>query len=220
MLDIMKVTCSGVILAGGRNTRFSGKDKAFLSVGSVRIMDRLVHLFKEIFEEVVLVTNDPLKYLDWDVYVVTDLIPLRSSLTGIHSGLFHATSQYAFFSACDTPFLKKQMVEMIVSAIDAKVDVVIPETAKGLEPLCAAYSQRCLEPITRLLEKKQPKIQSFFKKSRVRTIHEKVLRKIDPDLNSFYNINTPEDLVRAEEMWSSNIGFKQHYQPDQKPSGI
>ena len=208
MFDIMKVSCSGVILAGGRNTRFSGKDKAFLSVGSTRIMDRLVHLFKEIFEEVVLVTNDPLKYLDYDVYVVTDLVPLRSSLTGIHAGLFHINSQYAFFTACDTPFLKKQLVERIVSAIDDKVDIIIPETSKGMEPLCAAYSQRCLQPITRLLEKRQLKIQSFFNKSRVRTIHENALRKIDPDLTSFFNINTPEDLVRAEEMWGSDIGFK------------
>ena len=208
MFGTMKASCSGVILAGGRNTRFSGKDKAFVSVGSTRIMDRLVRLFKEIFEEVVLVTNDPLKYLEYDVYVVTDLVPLRSSLTGIHAGLFHVNSQYAFFSACDTPFLKKQLVEMIVSAIDDKVDVIIPETAKGMEPLCAAYSQRCLEPITRLLEKRQMKIQSFFKKSRVRTIHENTLRKIDPDLNSFFNINTPEDLVRAENIWGSEIGFK------------
>ncbi len=203
MFDFMKVPCSGVILAGGRNTRFSGKDKAFLRLGSERIMDRLVGLFKDIFEDVVLVTNDPLKYLDWDVFVVTDLVPVRSSLAGIHAGLFHVMSPYAFFSACDTPFLKKQMVELIVSAIDIKVDVVIPQTAKGLEPLCAAYSQRCLQPITRMLEKGQLKIQSFFNKSRVRTIHENSLRKIDPDLDSFFNINTPEDLVRAEALMST-----------------
>ena len=220
MLTFMKVPCSGVILAGGRNTRFSGKDKAFLTVGAVRIIDRLLHLFKELFDEVILVTNDPLKYLEWDVYIVTDLFPLRSSLTGIHAGLFHAASPYAFFSACDTPFLKKELVETIVDTIESNVDIVIPETAKGMEPLCAAYSQRCLLPITQHLEKNQLKIQSIFNKARIRTLQESALRKIDPDLTSFYNINTPGDLARAEEIMVSQHGFEPHYRSDKDPSGL
>ena len=58
----MEFPCTGVILAGGMNTRFSGRDKAFLSVGGKRIMDHLYHLFDSLFEDIVLVTNDPHKY--------------------------------------------------------------------------------------------------------------------------------------------------------------
>ena len=200
--------CTGVILAGGQNKRFAGTDKAFEHVGKATIFDHIYGIFREFFDRILLVTNHPEKFMAWDIPMAADLYGFRSSLTGLHTGLFYTTTPYAFFAACDTPFLKKQLVEMIVSAIEDKVDVIIPETAKGMEPLCAAYSQRCLEPITRLLEKRQLKIQSFFKKSRVRTIHENTLRKIDPDLNSFFNINTPEDLVRAENICGSKIGFK------------
>jgi len=194
----MKFPCTGVILAGGMNTRFSGKDKAFIPVGGKPIVERLGGIFHELFEEIILVTNTPQKYLAWDFHIVTDLFPFRSSLTGIHAGLFHATRPYAFFAACDTPFLKKEMVQTIVDAIDSGVDIVIPETSAGMEPLCAVYATRCLKIIELNLARRKLKIQMLFKKVRVKKIQETVLRDIDQDLISFFNINTPEDLARAE----------------------
>jgi len=97
-----------VILAGGLNTRFSGTNKAFLRIRGKRILDHIYDLCKELFEEIILVTNDPLQYLEWDLVIATDIFPVRSSLTGIHAGLFCATNPYAFFIACDAPFLKKR----------------------------------------------------------------------------------------------------------------
>ncbi len=194
----MKFPCTGVILAGGMNTRFSGRDKAFIPVGGKPIIERLGGIFQELFEEIILVTNTPQEYLAWDFHIVTDLFPFRSSLTGIHAGLFHATRPYAFFAACDTPFLKKKMVQTIVDAIDSGVDIVIPETSAGMEPLCAVYATRCLKIIEMNLARRKLKIQMLFKKVRVKKIQETVLRDIDRDLISFFNINTPEDLARAE----------------------
>jgi molybdopterin-guanine dinucleotide biosynthesis protein A len=194
----MKFPCTGVILAGGMNTRFSGRDKAFIPVGGKPIIKRLAGIFQELFEEIILVTNTPQKYLAWDFHIVTDLFPFRSSLTGIHAGLFHATRPHAFFAACDTPFLKKEMVQTVIDAVESGVDIVIPETSAGMEPLCAVYSTRCLKTIERNLAHRMLKIQMLFKKVRVKKIQETVLRKIDRDLISFFNINTPEDLIRAE----------------------
>jgi molybdopterin-guanine dinucleotide biosynthesis protein A len=196
-------SCSGIILAGGLNTRFSGKEKAFITIGGLRIMDRLHQLFREIFGEVIIVTNDPVKYLGWDAHIVTDLFPVRSSLTGIHAGLFYAQTSHAFIAACDTPFLQKDVVEAIVGAISDGIDVVIPETAAGIEPLCAAYSILCLETIRRHLESNQLKIQMFFNKMRVRRVSEQALRRVDLNLVSFFNINSPPDLAQAEAVWST-----------------
>ncbi len=152
------------------------------------------------FDEIILVTNSPHKFLEWDLLIVSDLFPIRSSLTGIHAGLFYATNPYAFISACDTPFLKREMVETIIGKIEAQIDIVMPETSAGFEPLCAVYSKRCLEAAQNHLERKKLKITKTFRKSRIKTVSEKALRKIDPELQSFFNINTPEDLARAEEM--------------------
>ena len=200
MTSKSKFPCSGVILSGGLAARYDGAEKSFLEVGGIRILDRIYKIYRELFDEIILVTNSPEKFLEWDLLIVSDLFPIRSSLTGIHAGLFYMTNPYAFFSACDTPFLKKEMVETIIGKIEAQIDIVMPETSAGFEPLCAAYSKRCLEAAQNNLEQNKLKITRTFRKSRIKTISEKALRKIDPELRSFFNINTPGDLRLAEEM--------------------
>jgi len=195
-----KLPCTGVILSGGLASRYDGTEKALLRVGGTRLLDRIYAIYTKLFEEIILVTNTPQKFLEWDLLIVPDLYPIRSSLTGIHAGLFFMTNPFAFISACDTPFLKKEVVETVIAKIEPEIDIVMPETSAGLEPLCAAYSKRCLEPAQQHLEQEKLKIIKTFRKSRIKTISEKVLRKKDPDLLSFFNINAPDDLKRAEEM--------------------
>ena len=196
--------CSGIILAGGLNTRFEGREKAFVPVGGQRMLDRLMARLAPLFDEIILVTNRPLNYLDWDVHIVTDIFDTRSSLTGIHAGLFYCTHPYAFCVGCDTPFLNRGVVEILVHSVETNVDVVIPDTGAGFEPLCAVYSVRCLNAIEANLKNSRLKIQSFFNTVRVKKIPEKTLRAADPQLVSFFNVNRPEDLIRAEALISAH----------------
>ncbi len=197
-----KVT--GVILAGGQNSRMNGTTKAHLNFGDKRIIDRTLELFSSLFESVLLVTNTPEAFLDLDVPIVTDVYQKRSSLAGIHTGLFHAETDWIFTSPCDAPFLKAPVIETVVAAINDKVSVVVPETDKGFEPLFAAYSKTNLKKIeTNILEDKL-KVRGFYKPSRTRTISEKKLRSVDASLVSFYNINTPEAYETALEMAGLN----------------
>jgi len=195
----MKNKFTGVILAGGKNSRFSGKNKALVRIGEKRILDRIYEVFSILFDKIILVTNDPLQYMEWDFDIVTDIFPIRSSLTGIHTGLFYLTTPYAFFVACDIPFIKKELIEILLDSVEPSIDIVIPETSKGVEPLCSVYSKRCFKPIEEQLEKKSLKIQRVFQKVRVKKISEDILRTIDPDLVSLSNINTPDDLARAKQ---------------------
>jgi molybdopterin-guanine dinucleotide biosynthesis protein A len=189
--------CTGVILAGGLNKRFGGKIKAFLPLRGKRLLDYIYELFTDLFDEIILVTNDPLKYLDWDVLIGTDLFSVRSSLTGIHAGIFYASNPYCFMCASDMPFLQKNLVEGLLREIQEDTDVVIPETSEGLEPLCAVYSKRCLHRIEQQLNIENYKIRDFLKKIRLKKIKETTLKKWDSKLVSFLNINTPEDLQKA-----------------------
>lgn len=200
----MRNDITGVILAGGENKRFSGMNKAFIRIGEKRMLDRVYRIYNDLFRDIILVTNDPLQYLEWDFQIVTDLVPLKGSLIGIHAGLFYSTTPYAFFAACDTPFLQKELIGTIVDALDPEFDVIIPETDQGLEPLCAIYSKACLKPIEQQLFGNVLKIQKFFQKVRVKKVSETRLRGIDPDLLSFFNVNTPDDLKKAENIVSQN----------------
>ena len=201
----MKYSCSGIILSGGLNTRMGGKNKALLSLGGQTILDRLCNTFQGLFDEVLLVTKDPVQYLSWDFMIVSDLFPLPSSLTGIHAGLFHASSTHAFITACDTPFLRPELIKALLDELEPKWDVIMPVTEQGNQPLCAIYSKRCIKPIERQLKNGDPKILNFFPKVKVKEIPEAGLRSVDPDLISFFNINTPEDLTASEQMLADDL---------------
>ena len=192
--------CTGIILSGGLNTRFDGVNKALAPVGGRRIIDRLLEVFSDIFDETILVTNHPEQFLQYDLTIVTDVFEQRSSLTGIHSGLFYARNPYAFFSACDTPFLKKELIEFLIRNIEPNIDIIMPQTTAGFEPLCAVYSKRCLKSAEDHLKANKLKIQWALRSHRTKTIAENDLRQVDPELVSFFNINTPQDLEKAEEM--------------------
>jgi len=71
---------TGIILSGGKNIRMGGENKAFAEVGGEPIIDRTIRIFKEVFAEIILVTNSPLEYLDYDVQIVTDIIKGKAAL--------------------------------------------------------------------------------------------------------------------------------------------
>lgn len=195
----MAFPCSGVILAGGRNSRLQGKNKSFIQIGGKSIFERIYELFAELFEEIIVVSNDPLAYLDWNVQVVTDLFPYRSSLTGLHAGLFSIQSPFAFFCACDAPFLKKDLVTTILAQIHNRWQIVVPKTPQGyFEPLCAVYAKTCMGPIEAQLSQKKLKISELFHLVRTKYIASETLQSCDPGLISFFNVNTPEDVISAE----------------------
>jgi molybdopterin-guanine dinucleotide biosynthesis protein A len=204
-LYLVKHACSGIILSGGLNKRMGGKNKALLSLGGRTVLDQVYHAFQGLFDEVLLVTRDPLQYLSWDLTIVTDLFPTRSSLTGIHAGLFHASAPHAFITACDSPFLKPELIMTLLEELEPRWDVIIPVTEQGHQPLCAIYSRRCIRPIEDQLRNEDPKILNFFPKVKVKEIPEERLRQADPDLVSFVNINTPEDLVASEKRFQNLI---------------
>ena len=189
---------TGVILAGGLNTRFNGSNKAFLKLGKKRIIDRILGVLQSLFDEIVIISNIPSDYLEWDVLIGADLYPVRSSLTGIHAGLFYSNRSYSFITACDTPFLKKELIEAIVSQTDPEYDIVVPYTSKGFEPLCALYSQNCLKVIENRIVSGKLKINYLFEHVRTRKVKEETLKAYDPELNSFINVNTPGELEKAE----------------------
>jgi molybdenum cofactor guanylyltransferase len=186
--------CAGIILAGGLNRRMGGQNKARLSIQGRTILDRLIHLFRDFFDPLLIVTNQPREYLDEGITLVTDLIELRSSLTGIYTGLFYAPRPHAFITGCDMPFLRRELLELILKNMKDRWDVVVPVTAEGYQPLAAIYSRRCLEPIAAQLAEGKLKVTQFFSEVNIKKIPESSVREVDPELESFFNINTPADL--------------------------
>lgn len=190
--------CSCIILAGGQAKRFNGTNKALVKVGGIPILDRLLTVIRPFFDEIILVSATPETYLAWDLLIVSDHFDSRCSLNGIHAGLFAARHPHAMVMGCDMPFVQPALLAHLLKVLEPKLDVVIPQTKMGVEPLMAIYAKRCLKPIEANLTRQTYQIQKFFRQVRIKTIEEDELRCHDPDLASLFNVNSPNEQARAE----------------------
>ncbi|MEI6305742.1 MAG: molybdenum cofactor guanylyltransferase [Deltaproteobacteria bacterium] len=182
---------AGVILAGGESQRM-GRNKAMLAVGNERIIESVYRCLSGIFEELLLVTNTPEVYDFIPCSKVRDIFPGMGPLAGIHAALSNCLADRAFVTGCDMPSLNASIIRELCSMPD-DLDVVIPETQGGLEPLHSVYSKRCLPKMRQILDKGDFRILSFFDNARIRLVPRSRVALLDPDFSSFRNINTPED---------------------------
>lgn len=190
---------TGVILAGGESTRM-GKNKALIEINGKRIIDRTVSLFREVFDDVLLVTNTPLDYIELKVRIVTDLVSGKGSLGGIYTGLFFSSSPKAFFVGCDMPFLDRRVIQYFLSLAQT-ADIVVQRTKDYWQPLHAIYPRTLLKPIERLLQQGELKIIKTYQGMRVREVTGEELKRFDPDLHTLSNFNTPEELKKLLETY-------------------
>jgi len=183
---------TGVILSGGKSSRM-GMNKAFVEIEGKRLIDRTMATFKEVFQEIIIVTNAPLDYLDQGCIIASDIFKNKGALGGIYTGLFYASFDHAFVAACDMPFLNRSLIQHMVKCVD-KYDVVVPQSHDGLQPLHAIYSKKCLKPIEKLMDADNLKITDFYRGLKTMVIPEEDIKPFDPEGKLFINVNTKKDL--------------------------
>lgn len=184
---------TGIILSGGKNSRM-GLNKAFLEINGVRLIDHILSVYRKIFSEIIIVTNEPLAYTGFpDTMIVTDIYKGKGSLGGIYTGLFYARHDYAFVAACDMPSLNIDFILFMIEQI-GKYEIVVPELPEGFQALHAIYSRRCLPAIKRMILADKLKISGLFKDIRSLKITEDKIKPFNQDGRLFLNLNTPEDL--------------------------
>jgi len=193
---VSDVSC--IILAGGASRRM-GRDKALIQVEGIRLLDYVYGKCQELFSEIIIVTNQPQQFIEYQTPIVVDEIPGAGSLGGLYTGLKRASNYYSFCVACDMPFLNPELITYLIEK-RFKSDVVIPMTNKGLEPLHAVYSKRCIEPIKKLVERGDFKISGLIPEVHVEYCEEEEIKEIDPSFTSFINVNTKEDLFQIQKM--------------------
>jgi molybdenum cofactor guanylyltransferase len=173
-----------------------GEDKAFLEIEGAPIIKRIHDLFEKIFNEIIIVTNQKEPFSGFAAKIYSDLFPNRGALGGLYTGLFFSSYPYAFCVACDMPFLNRSLIEYLLMNIEG-YDVIVPRTSDGFQPLHAVYSKNCLEPMKDLIDADGFKIFDFYPRVRLKTVGHEEVTRFDPDLESFINVNTREDLISA-----------------------
>jgi molybdopterin-guanine dinucleotide biosynthesis protein A len=192
---------TGIVLAGGKSRRMR-RHKLFLEAGGVPLFERVYWVLNRIFTDIIVVANTPEWFQSYDVRVIPDVLPGRGALGGLYTGLKYASSDPSFCFAADMPFLNARLIRYMIEKRD-EGDVIIPRTSDGLQPLHAIYSKKCLKPMENLLSRGNLKIIDFFMEVTVIYISEGEILNYDPMLLSFLNVNTKEDLRRAENLLTS-----------------
>lgn len=188
-------TVAGLILAGGQNSRMGGADKAFLTVNGQTVFQRTLALLRRCFPQVVVVSNRPEKYAQFDVEITCDEFQRRGPLAGIHAGLGLVRCPYAFVVACDMPFLRVEPIRYLVHCIDGQ-EAVVPWWDGDIEPLHAIYATALRSRMGQVLSGSSHAIREFLPTIDVEYIPETVMCRIQGAEESFRNVNTPEDAAR------------------------
>jgi molybdopterin-guanine dinucleotide biosynthesis protein A len=200
---------TGVILAGGKGVRL-GKNKALIKINGRYLIEWIIEPYREIFNEIIISTNAPSVYEFTGIKTVKDIIPNKGPLVGIFSALRESLNNRIFVSACDMPFIKPALINYMERKSKG-YDVVVPSIGEGmLEPLHALYKKSCLPAIEQAIKSNRARIVSFYSDVRVFEIGREEIIRLDPELRSFFNINTKEDLKEARKLFKPGRYISSH----------
>jgi molybdopterin-guanine dinucleotide biosynthesis protein A len=191
---------AAAILAGGRAERLHHANKAALAIGAERILDRQVRVLRGIADPVFVVSTRADvggNAASLAVTVVPDAFPGAGPLGGIYTAIAATPAARTLVVACDMPFLSADFLRFLTRERPAQV--VVPRSARGLEPMCAVWTRDAAAAIRRRLESGDLAIRAVLEDLRVEEIAPGEVAPWDPHGLLFLNVNTPRDYERARE---------------------
>lgn len=202
---------SAIILAGGLSKRF-GQDKGLLLLGGKPLFLHVLEAASNVVDEVLVVVssatqNEVYKSMGTEARIVTDNRDIQTPLVGAFTGFANALGKYSILLPCDAPFVSRQVASLLLG-LCANNDAVIPLWPNGyIEPLQAAYrTESAWAAANSALEDNKMDMRSLIAHlNTVRYVQTSTLKQIDPRLLTFYNVNTPKKLEKAELMLRRNL---------------
>lgn len=204
---LIRSRLSCVVQAGGSSTRM-GFDKATATFRGRTLIEGVLEAIAPAGSELVVTTGrgDELAFLDglrfdgMPVRVAPDLPGPAGAMRGVASSLAAATGPLVCIVACDMPFVSPDLVLGLARRVEAEeLDVCVPRTSMGLEPLCAVWRRdACLAAAKELLAEGRERIRLLLEQVRAGYLGEDEIVALAGGLECFANINTPGDLAAAE----------------------
>ena len=182
-----------------------GQPKPTLPFGTTTIIERLIAEIYPVFDEVIVVAAPAAdeRYVaadllrDWlgRIHLLRDDSAFAGPVPALIRGLRAARNAIAFVCSCDLPLLRAGVARALCAMVD-EYDAVVPDIAGSLQPLCAAYRSEVALKME-ALARGQSRLTAIVEHLTIRRVPEADLRRIDPDLRGFLNVNTPADYARA-----------------------
>lgn len=191
-----------VVLVGGESRRM-GRDKAQTPLSGKTLVERVLEVVRPLFSEVAIGAHEADYPAPEGIAVIADTMEGRGPALGICSALEYTEREWIFVVSCDLPFLAPGLISYL-GGLREGADIVVPRTSDGVQTMCAFYSRRILPELSVRVRDGRRSLVSFFREStgavRIRYVEEDELRRADPELGSFKDVDTPEELDRASEV--------------------
>jgi len=187
----------GYVLVGGESRRM-GREKALLELNSVPLALRAAELLRPHVAEVTLL-GPPERFAHLGVRVLADRSPGRGPLEALCAALVSSPYEWNLFLAGDLPFLEGKFLEALVQrALPGQAQAVVPRTADGWQPLCAAYHRSCVPVMEQGLTREPAGIVEVLPALEVDAIEGEELARLGFSERIFRNLNTPGDWETAQ----------------------
>lgn len=185
---------SAAILAGGRATRFGGRDKGALVVDGRTILDRQIAELSAVTDDLLIVGGHRRHP---GARFVTDLVDGCGPMGGVHAALTEARGDAVFVVACDMPYVTAPLAAYLLD-LAQHADIVVPHTERGYHPLAAVYTRACLDAIARRLAGRQLKMSELFAELRTRVVGGDEIDTFGALDRLLANVNTPAEYAGLE----------------------
>ncbi|MGE5463852.1 MAG: molybdenum cofactor guanylyltransferase [Syntrophothermus sp.] len=194
------------IQAGGESSRM-GEDKALKPFLGRPLIQRVIERLAPIADELIVTTNHPEEYRFLGLRLTPDLKPGRGALGGLFTAVASASHPFVAVVACDMPFASPNLIEAANRLMVREgADVVIAKTDEGFEPIHAVYRREtCLPAIESAINGDQWRVIAWFPQVKVRVLTSEELQQFDPQGLAFWNVNTPEEFAKAEQLAQAKI---------------
>jgi molybdopterin-guanine dinucleotide biosynthesis protein A len=199
------------VLAGGASSRF-GRDKALVRFGTTPLLLEIVELAKSCTPKVAVVALAE-KYagVEGHLEIIGDRWPGEGPLGGIITALQYTvgtnpSAEWNLILGCDMPFLTTEWLQFLVDhALKSprEIQVVLPHSAHGPEPLCACYRTSAVEPLKNVFDRGVRKVTQALKEVRTEVLDDSVWKRFDSAGRLFWNMNTPADFEEAQSLWQT-----------------
>jgi molybdenum cofactor guanylyltransferase len=204
---------SAAILAGGRATRFGGRDKSRLVVEGRPIVERQLAQLSAVADDIMIVGvradgargDGARAFQASGTYrAIADIVPGCGPLGGLHAALTEMRSDRVFLVACDMPYVDGRFAEYLLS-LAGEAAVVVPQTDRGYHPLCAVYTRACLEPVAARLAERRLALHSLFTDVPTRIVTPAEISRFGAPSRLLANVNTPDEYAGLDALQSHKL---------------
>jgi molybdopterin-guanine dinucleotide biosynthesis protein A len=201
----MMMAASAIVLAGGQSRRM-GTPKPALMFGNSTILERIISELSGWFGEILVVAapaasesfpvEQILRAAPSSVRLLRDVMPHEGAAIALGRGLVASANDVAFACSCDLPLIQGAVAQALCGMLNG-YEAVIPDIGGRPQPLCAVYRRAAARVIEAQFASGERRLTQIIAALPACRPLESELRKIDPALHSFFNVNTPEDYYRA-----------------------